>query len=154
MTQGFAQAIESLLGEQVSLARGINVLAGKQLEALSGKFDFSAEDSLEMARMTSALEVYESEKVAMLQKAGLSMADVRALSPSVSAQLEQLRTELSSMREAIGRNAKLLDVQITRTKSMIAAVRLALGAGTEGASEYDTHGRVRGSGSGSLLGAG
>ncbi len=154
MTQGFAQAIESLLGEQVTLAQGINVLAEKQFNALRGESDFSAEDSFEMARMTSALEVYESEKGAMLQKAGLSMADVRSLAPAVSSQLELLRTELTAMREAIGRNAKLLDVQITRTKSMIAAVRLALGGGADAVSEYDTHGRVRGSGSGSLLGAG
>ena len=154
MSQGLVQAIEGLLSQQVELAKKINTLADRQFSALRGEAEYSADDAAEMARMTSGLEVYEAEKSAMLQKAGLAMADVKDLSAGVVELLEQLRTQMIAMREAVGRNAKLLDDQITRTKSMISAVRLALSAGGEPATEYDPRGRVRGSASGSLLGAG
>lgn len=152
MSQGLVQAVEGLLSQQVELAKRINTLADKQFEALRGETNFSAEDAAEMARMTSSLEVYEGEKSAMLQKAGLAMADVKDLSGSVVQLLEQLRTQMTAMRKGIGRNAKLLDDQITRTKTMISAVRMALSA--EPAAEYDPRGRVRGGSSGGLLGAG
>ncbi len=151
MSQGVIQGIENLVSEQIEVAKQINILALKQHEAILGNGDFSSDDSSRMAALTSSIEVYESEKMAMLEKMGVSLSEVRDLSPSLNALLAELRVHVAQMRESVQKNAKALDLQIAKTRGMIQTIRLM--GGVEGSAEYDRAGRVSKS-SGGLLGAG
>lgn len=148
--------MESLLAEQIDAAKKINALAARHLKTLTEENgEFSVDDSAEMAALTTKLEVYEAEKTSLLAKMGVSMSGLVDISPSLGPLLRQLKDEVVLMREAVSRNAKLLDIQMQKTKGVIDAVRYAVGM-EDRMVEYGPKGKKsKGSGSsGGLLGAG
>lgn len=153
MSIGVVQNIENLVSEQIETAKEINLLAVKQFEAIMGNGEFSADEVSRMAALHSSIEVYETEKAAIMSKMGITMGDLRGLSPQLSLLLLQLKDEVMIMREGLARNVKLLDVQITKTKSLIDTVRRAVGDIEEPA-EYNGKGRVSRGRRGGFLGAG
>lgn len=153
MSSGVVQDIENLVSEQIETAKEINLLAAKQFEAIMGNGDFSADEVGRMAALHSSIEVYENEKNAIMAKMGISMFELKSLSPNLELLLNQLKSEVVIMREGLVRNVKLLDVHISKTKSLIDTVRRAVGDSEEHG-EYDGKGRVKRGRSGGLLGAG
>ena len=153
MQQGLVDAVEAILKDQIALANEINKVAGDQYPSIVKARDLSPESAEHLLGLTTKLEVLEAERNAMLEANGVTIAVLASVSPTCKALGEELRNAIVLMRESIGKNIAILDVQVLRTRSMFEAARHARGGGVDPV-EYGPNGRAKRGSSGSLLGAG
>jgi hypothetical protein len=134
------------------LAAQVNVLSVSQYSALVGN-GLSPEDADRLLALTTKLEVLEAERNAMLEANGVTLKVLMSVSASLKSHVDQLRDAILLMRENTSKNIAILDVQVSRTRSMFDAARHARGGSVDPV-EYGPNGRAKRGSGGSLLGAG